>query len=418
MTENSTQEPVTPHTLFYTGSTTKSFAAALASKLVYSSDDEEAYRGIDWSTSLRDLIGENFVLQDEYATHHITLQDALSHRTGLPRHDMSWVNGDATLPGMVHRLRYLPLHNEVRTTYEYCNLMFAAVAYALETVTGQTFDELLHAWIFSPLGMHESVYRIADARAMATDPENEANLARGHMYDQATGQYVRTSWDSIPPGIGAGGILSTVHDYLKWIRMFLHPDEHNTTISTAAIDDTTSPHSIIAKDSPPFKGAMTYGLGLELATYRNHNVVLHDGALAGYMCGMLWLPERDWGVVVMHNSYNFTHNALIWHLLDDFLQTPAGERINPVGWTHDLLAKLGEGNKTARERLYPDAPKKGEGMPPTLSLEAYEGLYHHSGYHNLTISVPAEASTTLNIAGAAHSYLNLSGAMYHINTDD
>jgi len=425
VTDNTTQEPVTPHTLFYTGSTTKSFAAALASKLVYSRDNEDAHKDIEWSTPLRDIIGEDFLLQDSYATSHISLEDALSHRTGLPRHDMSWINGDANVKGMVRRMRYLPFHNEIRTTYEYCNLMFAAVAHAIETATGEMFDHLLHVWIFEPLGMHESVYSIPDAQAMAADPSNEANLARGHLYDQVTGEYVQPAWDSIPPGIGAGGVISTVHDYLKWIRVFLHPGEHSATIFKAAIDDMTFPHIPVSKDSPPFKGAMTYGLGLELATYRNYNVVLHDGALAGYMCGMLWLPEREWGVVAMHNSYNFTHNVLIWHLLDNFLETPEAERIDFVGWTQDLLAKLAKRTNTARERLYPDAPKTGEEVvAPSLDLEAYEGLYQHPGYHNLTISVPArteadpEASVTLDIAGAARSYLDLSGRMDHVNADN
>ena len=186
---------MTPHTLFYTGSTTKSFAAGLTSKLVYSGDDEPAFKDIKWSTSLKKLIGDDFVMQDEYATEHVTLEDALSHRTGLPRHDMSWTNGDATLDGMVHRLRYLPLHHEIRAAYEYCNLMFAAVGHAIETVTSKTFDQLLHSWLFEPLGMHETVYSISDAQTMAANPDNCVNLARGHLWDESTQSYVQADWD-------------------------------------------------------------------------------------------------------------------------------------------------------------------------------------------------------------------------------
>lgn len=418
-----TQEPVTPHTLFYTGSTTKSFAAALASKLVYSDDD--MHQNLNWSTPLQELIGEDFVLQDDYASAHITLIDALSHRTGLPRHDMSWINGDAHLKGMIQRLRYLPLHNEIRTAYEYCNLMIAAVAYAIETVTAKKFDQLLHGWIFEPLGMHESVYSIPDAQAMAADPSNGINLARGHYYDQKTRKYVQPSWESMPPGIGAGGITSTVHDYLKWIRVFLHPEQHNTTISTAAVNDMTFPHTPIAKDSAPYKGTLAYGLGLELGVYRSYDVVSHDGTLAGYMTGMMWLPELDWGVVVMHNSYNFTHRALMWFLLDDFLETPTDERFDAIGHTVSLIDSLAERLTTAKTRLYPDAPKDGEKfVAPTLGLESYEGLYRHPGYHNLTIRVPADQkesvalSTTLELGGAGGSYLNLSGTLEHVNADD
>lgn len=91
----SPQTPVTPHTLFYTASTTKSFTAAAAAKLVES--DEPAYSHISWHTKLSDLIPEDFVLQDKYTQDHITLEDALSHRTGMPRHDNTWFNNDASL---------------------------------------------------------------------------------------------------------------------------------------------------------------------------------------------------------------------------------------------------------------------------------------------------------------------------------
>ena len=80
--------PVTPRSLFYAGSTTKSFTAASAAKLVYS--DDPTRKDINWKTKLASLIRDDFVLQDDYVTYHITLVDALSHRTGMPKHDMSF----------------------------------------------------------------------------------------------------------------------------------------------------------------------------------------------------------------------------------------------------------------------------------------------------------------------------------------
>ena len=32
---------------------------------------------------------DDFVRPDEYTTFHATIEDALSHRTGMPRHDLS-----------------------------------------------------------------------------------------------------------------------------------------------------------------------------------------------------------------------------------------------------------------------------------------------------------------------------------------
>lgn len=78
--------PVTNSTLFYTGSTTKSFTAAAMSLLV---DDKETYPNLKWSSTIKSLLPEEFVTEDEYATSHLTIEDFLSHRSGFPRHDKS-----------------------------------------------------------------------------------------------------------------------------------------------------------------------------------------------------------------------------------------------------------------------------------------------------------------------------------------
>lgn len=56
---------VTPHTLFFAGSTTKSFTAAGLSLLIDNSSD---YSGIQWETPISQLLREDFVLSDDWAT--------------------------------------------------------------------------------------------------------------------------------------------------------------------------------------------------------------------------------------------------------------------------------------------------------------------------------------------------------------
>lgn len=74
--------PVTPHTLFYTGSTTKSQTAAVLSMLIDELPD------LSWTTPVSSVIRDDFVLEDAWATDHITFEDLLSHRTGLD--DTTW----------------------------------------------------------------------------------------------------------------------------------------------------------------------------------------------------------------------------------------------------------------------------------------------------------------------------------------
>lgn len=110
--------PVTSDTLFFTGSTTKAFVAAALAQLV---QDNTNYPHVRWATPVSDLIRDDFVLADEYATARSTIEDALSHRSGLPRHDLAYGHVNDSPKSIVRNMRYLPLTAEPRTTYQYCN---------------------------------------------------------------------------------------------------------------------------------------------------------------------------------------------------------------------------------------------------------------------------------------------------------
>ena len=98
--------PVTPDTIFYGASTTKAFVAAGLSLLI---DEGKDYSNLQWTTPISQLIRDDFLLADGYSTHHVTLEDAASHRTGLPRHDFSYKGGNQTVRDVVWSLRFHPL---------------------------------------------------------------------------------------------------------------------------------------------------------------------------------------------------------------------------------------------------------------------------------------------------------------------
>ncbi|KAK1593776.1 beta-lactamase/transpeptidase-like protein, partial [Colletotrichum navitas] len=111
--------PMTPHTLFYTGSTTKSFTAAGLSLLIDNATaNSSVYSGLTWKTPVSSILRDDFVLSDEWATAHITLEDALSHRTGYPRHDLASAE---TTRETIRLLRHLPMAAEPRTKFLYSN---------------------------------------------------------------------------------------------------------------------------------------------------------------------------------------------------------------------------------------------------------------------------------------------------------
>lgn len=74
---------VTPSTLFNAASMTKAQIAACISILIDERSD------IEWTTPVSELLRDDFVLADHHYTANVTVEDMLSHRSGLPEYDES-----------------------------------------------------------------------------------------------------------------------------------------------------------------------------------------------------------------------------------------------------------------------------------------------------------------------------------------
>ena len=110
--------PVTPDTLFAIASNAKTFTTFLIGQLV----DEGT---LDWDAPVRTRI-PGFEMSDEFATQQLTLRDMVTHRSGLPRHDLVWYrNSSLSRRELVRRLRFrsptAPCGREANTTIS-CSL--------------------------------------------------------------------------------------------------------------------------------------------------------------------------------------------------------------------------------------------------------------------------------------------------------
>ncbi|KAK4999557.1 hypothetical protein LTR66_001437 [Elasticomyces elasticus] len=373
---------VTPHTLFNTGSTTKSFIASLVSILV---DSNTTYKDITWNTPFSSLIRDDFVLPDAWATEHTTLADALSHRTGMPRHDFSWLNAgpNVTVKDITRSMRYLPLHHEPRVEWEYCNIMFSAVSYALETVMGESTGDLLRDWLWSPMGMNQTFYDWSDAQACVRK-DKDCELATPYIWNNYTQHYVPEAITTFPPATGAGGTISNVLDYTRWLRRLING---TAPLSPEGYRAITSPHSVMFAELPPYTGPVWYGYGLIMGIYRGFKVIQHSGSIGGYMSNMLVIPDKNWGVVTMQNTDSPAQNILWLKLMDDTLEVPKEERFDLDTLMREQRAGSAAAREARRHALYPDLPSIP--IPPVLPLTRYEGTYSHPAYHNITISLNA-----------------------------
>src|SRR5580658_3208676 len=161
--------PVTEKTLFAIGSATKSFTVTSLGTLVEQGK-------LDWDKPVRDYLPD-FRMWDQFATERMTTRDLVTHRSGLPRHDLMWYNSPFSRQELFERLRYLEPNKDFRTTFQYQNLMFMTAGYLGGHVAGTTWEQLVRKAIFKPLKMTSSNFSITDSQKSAdfSQPYKVAN---------------------------------------------------------------------------------------------------------------------------------------------------------------------------------------------------------------------------------------------------
>lgn len=313
---------MTPSTLFYGGSTTKAFTAAAFAQLI---DATDAHPDLTWRTPLASLIRDDFVLAPEYAWEqaHLTLEDALSHRTGFPRHDKALSTSygpdghKATMRDITQSLRFLPMVHEPRVEFRYCNLMFMVASHVLQTLTGRWLGTTLREGLWRPLGMNATYFSLEDAQAA---PEH---LAMGYWWDYSNtfsqGGFGEVPFAGLDEASGAGAVVSTVLDYAKWIRCLANEAKPLSKAAHAAIK---TPHTTPVGTGKGWDGPGSYALGWMVNPYKGHTVYNHGGGMEGYGAEVFFLPDLGYGVVTLANTAmtsNFAGRALAWKLINDKL---------------------------------------------------------------------------------------------------
>ena len=381
-------EPAT--TLFFGASTTKAHLCAawaiyLASDANQSKPPDER---ISWRTPMAIIIPQDFVLSEPTRTAQVTLEDCLSHRTGLPRHEMSTQKG--TLRQITRNLRHLPMHNSLREEHEYCNQMFFAASYALEVVTGKPVSAFMKEALWQPLGMQHTYGGLRDARGAG------GSIAQGYSWSKFASdpewenvELIKESALDASERSGAGFIITTVDDYAKWMRAFLQPS--TGPLNDDIVKNLWTPRSHLSPHDPiniPFEGVLAYGLGWFITTYKSHLVYWHTGEIDGYGALVMLIPSLELGVSFLSNGQ--TAHTSLKGLAVDLIDILLGDS------RHEVLEKMdgffindsrehAEKSRTARVRLYPDAPPTPT-IPLTLAIKDYLGTYRNIAYGPITLN--------------------------------
>ncbi|MBD3236451.1 MAG: serine hydrolase, partial [Candidatus Eisenbacteria bacterium] len=245
--------PVTARTLFAIGSSTKAFTCFTLATLA-----EEGL--LSWDDPVAEHIPD-FQMYDEYVTAHLTPRDMVTHRSGLPRHDLVWYNNsEVTRAELLHRLRHLEPNRELREAWQYNNLMYLTAGYLTELLTGQTWEEAVQARILDPLGMTRSNFSVHDS-------QESDDFSWPHLEDDD--EIRQIDFRPIDVMGPAGSINSCVEEMNRWMMVNLRGGRfgEQTLLSAAAVRELHTPQMVMPQtpDSPD-ESHLSYAMGWTVRT--------------------------------------------------------------------------------------------------------------------------------------------------------
>lgn len=410
-----TKKPVTPDTIFYLASLTKGFTAAVISRLV----DEGK---IQWDDKVRKYFPD-FKIADEQASAEFTVEDLLSHRSGLPGFAAdSLVETGWTAKEVYQALDKIPLKDPFRSVYNYQNVFPGIAGWIAAQVTDLPLSELYENYLFQPLHFSQT----SIGRNGLTGGESwwiQLKKKINAYFADRTDQYCQL--DGKPLDIPGGndslycfeasrGVNSSITDMAKWTIFQLNSgvEDGKTLISKANIQRMRTPHINVGA---PQGGRLfpkervkniAYGMGWFIHDYDRLEVLSHMGGMTGTRSIIAIVPSDKVGIVVLSNMggmrVSLFPEAIRSKFLDLYLKLP-----DQHDWSKELV---GESQASTLRINQSRQSERLKNPTPERKIEAYVGTFHNDLYG--TINVTSENGRLFI------NYRTLKVVLTHWNGDD
>lgn len=287
--------PMTEFSVVESGSVAKQFTAGAIN-----------YLALQGKLSLDDPIKKYVPELPDYGK-PITIRMALNHTSGIrdmwTLFTLAGVEPGTHLYTMDRALAMVYRQKELNfppnSAFLYSNSGFLLLAEVVKRVSGRPLAQFSQDVFFKPLGMTHTQWR---------DDWNRVVPGRVTAYGRAEkgGFQVDMPFMSV---YGAGGLLTTVGDLLKWNEHLTHP-----TIGGQAWVDLMQQRGKLndGKD-------IGYAAGLFITEYRGEPEISHSGATGGYRTYLARWPARKLSLAVLCNAANANTIALGQQVADVFI---------------------------------------------------------------------------------------------------
>jgi CubicO group peptidase (beta-lactamase class C family) len=290
------EQPVTPHTVFGLGSTTKPFTATAIMLL-----EQQGKLCLD------DTI-QTYLPEYPTQEHRVTLRHLLTHTSGIPNFVTQpdfreqHAHTKNSVAEVIALFKDLPFDFAPGTRYSYSNSGYVLLGHILERLLDMSYSEVIQRLIFHPLGMTHSYYLTPEAII--------PHRASGYIRTEQGYQHARF----ITPAVkhAAGGLASTLEDMILWDsalreeRLLDHTTQARMYSPVCLVDGRTE----------------NYGFGWEIGHYRQHHYVCHAGGIPGYSAFFGRFPDDELTIILLSNRHALDVSALARKIAQIVLDLP------------------------------------------------------------------------------------------------
>ena len=339
--------PVSPQTVFQSGSVGKQFTAMGIMMLV-----KEGKVGLD------DKVAKYFPGAPD-SWNKFTVRNLLTHTSGIKDYtDKNFdYRRDYTEEDLLKILQKLPFDFAPGDKWSYSNSGYMLLGILIHKVTGKFYGDFLQERIFSPLGM--TTTRIISEQDIVPNRAAGYRLVKGVIKNQ---EWVSPSLNTTADG----ALYFTVLDLAKWDAA-LYTEK---LIKRSSLDEMWTPVKL--NDGKPYP----YGFGWRVTEMNSHRLIEHGGSWQGFTTGISRYVGDKLTVVALCNldSRHARPEEIIHGVAG--LYVPALTPPPPPKAIEDkepqvtvlfrgLLEKIGEGKADpgaftdeVRKKLFPDRVKE------------------------------------------------------------
>ena len=364
--ENKT--PVDANTLFAIGSSSKAFTCSILGLL--KSEGKLAFS----DSPLKYVPGLKFYNND--LNNDIIIEDLMSHRTGLPRHDWSWYFFPThDKDSRVQRIQYQEPFTGLRQQWHYNNFMFLVQGVIAEKITGKSWEDNIRERFLVPLEMNRTNVSIAEMK-------EASNAAFGYELDDKGGLSKMDYYD-IAAMAPAGSINSSANDMANWLITWIGKGKFKgkEIIPESYITEAMSSHAVVHGGLPgkemPNTFLANYGYGWFLSSYKGNYRVEHGGNIDGFSASVVLFPASDIGIVVLVNENNSSVPSLVRNTIADRLLD-----VKKTDWNAKYLEEEKKSKETEKPAKKAEEPVNNT---PSHPLDSYTGLFTNPGYGTFEI---------------------------------